>query len=167
MKKSLIYSITVTLFLCASYHSSLGQVNTVAVSDLDSVMGVEAKPVLMLLSTEWCKYCQIQKHQLKKNKDINSGQDDFYYVEFDAELKDSIVFNGKNYAYKSTGLSTGIHELTLALNSTKEEISFPRWVLLDSNYQLLYQHNGVLASRQLGEILKALHTMNKATVVSR
>jgi len=51
-----------------------------------------AKPLLILISTAWRKYRQMQKSQLLKNKDFQSKADRFYYIAFNAESKEDISF---------------------------------------------------------------------------
>ncbi|KFF20012.1 MULTISPECIES: thioredoxin family protein [Bacteroidota] len=131
------------------------QTESFAIEDVDSIMQTKQKPILILLSTDWCKYCQMQKNQLAKNKDFQKQADNFYYIIFNAESKDSIVFNQKTFQYKATGLSSGIHELAIALNGS-ENIGFPTWVLLDSKYQVLFRYNGVLKPLEIKELLKAI-----------
>lgn len=131
------------------------QTETFAIKDIDSLMIIKKKPILILLSTDWCKYCQIQKNQLKKNKNFLNQADNFYYVIFNAESKDPVMFHKQLFQYKANGLSSGIHELAIALNGV-EKVAFPTLVLLDTNYQVLFRNNGILSSRQLKEILDAL-----------
>src|SRR5690606_40139065 len=46
----------------------------------------------------------------RKNEDFLEKASLFYYVEFDAESKETIPFQGKDYAFKPTGKNTGTHE---------------------------------------------------------
>ncbi|WP_144243383.1 thioredoxin family protein [Sphingobacterium sp. ML3W] len=131
------------------------QTKSYTIEDIDSVMLVEKKPILILLSTDWCKYCQMQKKQLEKNKVFLKQTDNFYYVIFNAERKDSIVFHNESFQYKPKGLSSGIHELALALNGS-ENIAFPTWIMLDSNYQVVLRNSGMLRSVQIQELLEAI-----------
>jgi|SRR5690606_3129451 len=128
------------------------QTQSIAIAQLDSCMAAEPKPVLLLLSTDWCKYCQMQKSQLRKNKDFQHASDWFYYVPFDAESKENVSLRGQEYSFKPTGISTGMHELAVALNGSKQ-LSFPTWIILDKNYQLLFRHQGVLSNKQLSEVI--------------
>ncbi|RZF57969.1 thioredoxin family protein [Sphingobacterium corticibacterium] len=131
------------------------QTESFAIEDIDSIMQTQKKPILILLSTDWCKYCQMQKGQLAKNKDFQKQADNFYYIVFNAERKHSIVFNQKTFQHKATGLSSGIHELAIALSGS-ENITFPTWVLLDSRYQVLFRYSGVLKPLEIRELLKAI-----------
>jgi thioredoxin-related protein len=149
-----------TFFLMTAMALSVGtsciaQVNALPIEKVDNSMRTSARPVLILLTTDWCKYCQLQKEQLRKNKDFKAKAETFYFVEFNAEQKEDVTFHEHTYGYKSTGISTGIHELAVALSGEKS-VSFPAWILLDKDYQVLFRYNGVLSSQQLKEILNVL-----------
>ena len=132
------------------------QLNTLSASALDSAVQAAPRPILFLLSTDWCKYCRMQKNQILKNKDFqNAATELFYYVGFNAESKEDIALNGHRYRYKATGVSTSLHELAVALNGS-DAITFPTWVLLDEGYEVLFRHSGVLSPNQLKEMLAAL-----------
>ncbi|MBE8722278.1 thioredoxin family protein [Sphingobacterium pedocola] len=131
------------------------QINPVDIAEVDSLMAQQAKPILILLSTDWCQYCQMQKNQIRKNKDFAISANSFYYVAFDAESRDNVLFQGKDYTFKPTGKNTGTNELARALNGPGT-LAFPTWVLLDKNYQTLFRHGGVLNPTQLKELLNAI-----------
>lgn len=131
------------------------QVKPVPIEKADSLMNEQAKPLMILLSTDWCRYCQMQKSQLHKNKDFIKRTDSFYYVELNAETKESIRFHGQDYHFRENGVSAGIHELAVALNGSKR-VAFPTWVLLDKNYQVLFRYNGALTRKQLNELMTAI-----------
>jgi len=135
--------------------ASMAQPAELPVDNLDSCMRVSPRPVLMLLTTDWCKYCQLQKAQLKRNNEFQAASDKFYFVEFNAEQQAPVVFHQQTYRYKPTGVSTGIHELAAALSGDKGA-SYPTWILLDKSYQVVYRYNGVLPPQQLKEYLKLL-----------
>lgn len=119
---------------------------------LDSSMKVAPGPVLIQLSAEWCQYCRMQQYQLERNRDFNALRSAFNYIELDAESRETVVFNGREYRYRPSGLRTGIHELALALWDG-QEMAYPGWVLLDKNYRVLFRYNGVLSTGQVKELL--------------
>lgn len=135
--------------------SSLSQIKSISIAHVDSLLTSEPKPLLILLSTDWCQYCQMQKQQVRKNKTFKEKSNLFYYVEFDAESKQTIRFDEKDYTYKPTGANIGTHELALALNGP-HRLAYPTWVLLDQNYQVIFRHAGVLPRAQLEELLDTL-----------
>lgn len=144
----------VIIFLCA-WLSGHAQISPIPVERVDSLMAVNPKPMLFLISTAWCQYCHLQKQQIRKNDTFTQNAEHFYFVELNAEQKETLTFNGKNYVHKPTGINIGIHELALSLN-TSQQISYPTWVLLDEQYKPLFKHNGVLNKLQLNALLIAI-----------
>lgn len=122
---------------------------------IDSLMADNAKPVLILLSTEWCQYCQMQKLQIRKNKKFATQSTNFHYVEFDAESKERVKLQGKDYVYRPTGANIGTHELAITLNGPNR-LAYPTWVLLDEDYQVLFRHAGVLNTEQINDLTEAI-----------
>lgn len=149
--KSLFFSLIAIVFLIpiAGYTQ---QVKPTLIADIDSLMSKEAKPILILLSTDWCQYCQMQKIQLRKNKAFIKNLNQYYYIEFDAEQKAPVVFNGKEYVYKPTGAKVGIHQLAQMLNGP-DPLSFPKWVVLSPTYEVLFRHNGVLLPNEVDKLV--------------
>lgn len=144
----------IVLFVCLS-GAVRAQLSALPVERVDSVMAEQPKPLLILLSTDWCQYCRLQKHQLAKNEEFLGKRNLFHYVEFDAETKDPIQFDGQQYVFKPTGNKTGIHELAVALNG-EGTIAFPTWVLLDQEFNPLFRHKGALAPNQIQELIVAI-----------
>lgn len=153
MLSKFIYTLICTLFLSGSVTA---QIYPLPVGKVDSTMVQDAKPLLILLSTDWCKYCQMQKNQLQKNTDFQNGADHFYYIEFDAESKENTTFHQQNFAFNPTFKT---HELAIALNGS-HKMSYPTWVLLNTDYQVLFRHNGVLLPKQIQELLSVIEKAN-------
>jgi len=139
------------------------QIRSLTIEQADSSMQREPKPLLILLSTDWCRYCRMQKNQLRKNKDFQSALSQFYFVEFNAESRETIRFRGRSWAYRPTGESVGIHSLAEELAGGKE-VAYPAWVLLDREYQPVFRYNGVLAPEQLNVLLRAIEIMYSSSM---
>jgi len=138
--------------------TAVAQREVFAIGALDSLLLDGGKPVLVLLSTEGCKYCLMQKHQLAKNAGFSGEDRPFHYVEFEADRRDSVVFGQRTFRYKPTGTTSGIHELAVALNGS-ERVAFPTWVLLDAGHGVLFRHGGVLTPPEMKKLLEAIETM--------
>lgn len=132
------------------------QMNAVPIGELTDSMRLHPKPALILISTSWCTYCQAQKAQLKKHKDFQSASAYLYFVELDAETTEPITFNDTTYRFRSTGVSTGSHELAHALGTLNNRLAFPTWVLVNENFEILFKYPGVFRPRDLAELLGTL-----------
>jgi len=139
--------------------AAIAQEDAFGIEELDSLMRLGEKPVLILLSTDGCKYCAMQKLQLAKNEAFSAPDRPFHYVVFDAESRDPVLLGQETFRYKPAGTTSGIHELAIALNGS-EKIAFPTWVLLDADRQVLFRHGGVLNPPEMKKLLGAIGQMD-------
>ncbi len=160
MFRLIIPTIVLHFFMTTSI-TVMAQVKNRSISPtvLTDSMNIQPKPILMLISTDWCNYCRMQQAQLQKNQDFIAAKDQFYYVELNAETKDSIKFNGTVYRYQNTGPSTGIHGLAVELANQKGGIAYPTWILLDQKYKILFKHPGLLPPQELKQLLNAIDSI--------
>ena len=94
------------------------------------------------------------KHTTFKNKHIiNELNNNFYFINFDAEEKRNIAFHNNTFQYKPTGNQTGINELAEQLGSINGKISFPGICFLNADNQIIYQHSEFLSAKDLEIIL--------------
>ena len=134
------------------------QLKAVPISELTDSMRLHPKPALILISTDWCAYCRIQRSQLKKSRALQSAAPAAYFSEFDAEMNQTLVFNDTTYRFMPTGRSIGSHELAFALGNINNRLTFPTWVLLNENFEIIFQFPGVLKA---GELSMLLDTVEK------
>lgn len=110
------------------------------------------KPILIDVYTDWCKWCRVMDEttylDAEMIKYINTN---FYAVKLNAEHKEAIQFQGKNYKYVSSG-RRGIHEAAIALLGNRP--SYPSTILLDENLQEREILKGYQKKEQLLPILR-------------
>lgn len=126
--------------------------------EVDSSMRSVPRPILVQLTTTWCQYCRMQQRVLERDDNFKTLLPLFYYVEFDAESREELVFNGRKYRYSPTGIHTGIHELALTLGG-EEALAYPAWILLDKHYKVVFRYNGVLRPDALKALMNAIAQM--------
>lgn len=93
---------------------------------------------------------------LNNEKVVNLLNDEFYFIEMDAEQKTPIDFKGKSYQYKPTGNNTGMNELVEILGTVDGKISYPTLVILNEKYEIIFQYPGYLTSRELQTVLRKI-----------
>jgi len=81
----------------------------------------------------------------------------FYFISIDAEEKKDIVFNGKVFKFKPTGIRTGIHDLAEQLGTIKGNVTYPAVCFLNERNEIIYQ---------VAEYIKASHFKNILEQVS-
>lgn len=131
-----------------------GQLNDIAFEQLDSLMSVEKRHVIVHIHTSWCKHCLRMQETTFKNKEVQHQLNKFFYfLKIDAEGKEDIRFRGRNFKYRQV---YRVHELAEALGTVDGELSYPTLCLLNPQYEIVYQHNGFLSHTELLTLLKAL-----------
>ena len=117
---------------------------------LEQKMAANPKPVVVTVYTNWCMYCKLQKTQLKKTgvQQLLSGN--YYWVNFNAEDKSTIHFNGDSYTYLP---AYKVNKLAGVLAAQNGQLSYPTLVILDKNYRMQYRMAGVVKSKALTQIL--------------
>jgi thioredoxin-related protein len=93
------------------------------------------KKLIVDINTSFCSSCKVMnKTSFNDKKLAEYINENYYLVDFNAESKDSIVFNGSTF--KNTGSSNfPFHSLTLAL--TMNRFNLPSTVVLDEKLQVL------------------------------
>ena len=137
----IISSLFVIVF---GFLSAQNQINWTSFDDINDSLRKEAKPVLIFIHTDWCKYCKMQENTTFKDVEVIQELNDTYYcIQLNAEVSDSIFFLGRTY-YKSPN---SYHELAIFLGKDEGKLSFPTTVILDASLQLMNRIIG-LAKRE-------------------
>lgn len=154
-KKSLFIILILGNMLLSSL--SFSQIKEYKFEQIDSLQKVEKKIVVVFIHTNWCRYCGAMKHTTFKNKHlINTLNNNFYFINLDAEEKKSIAFNNNTFQYRPTGNQTGINELAEQLGNINGKVSLPGICFLNADNQIIYQHGGFLSVTNFEIILNKL-----------
>lgn len=145
-----------TVWALLSASGAKGQNRAIDFKLLQDSISLQPKPVLLLLSTDWCVYCRMQKFQIRRNKNFKKNSSHFYYAELNAESKEPLQFKGRTYHFLPNGTTSGVHELAVVLGKHNGTLSYPIWVVMDKNLQILYRHSGVLNRKDLVLLTESL-----------
>jgi thioredoxin-related protein len=130
------------------------QLNLVQFEQIDSLQKVEKRNVIVFIHTDWCKYCKaMQSKTFKDETVIKEINENFYFVDFDAEEKRKIVFNHATFRFKLNGNNSGIHELAIELGTINSQISYPIVCVLNYKNEIVFQNNSFLNAKDLIKIL--------------
>ena len=143
------------LLTCAERLSA--QVSPVKFSDIEGLQQKEKRIVMVIIGTEWCKYCNAIKQTVLKNKKLTGTLErSFYTVFLNAEYKHNIFFAGREFKYNPSGVNTGMHELANELGTINKQLSFPSLCFLNEKNEIIYQHSGFLDPVSLASLLEKL-----------
>jgi thioredoxin-related protein len=134
--------------------SSFAQLKTYSFKEVELLSIEKPKPIMVFIHTSWCNYCKIMENTTFKNSEIiNLLNNDFYFVELDAEDKNIITFNTHTFKFKPTGQNTGVHELATALATVNGQLAYPTISILNVDYSILFQKQSYIKAKELISIL--------------
>jgi thioredoxin-related protein len=153
MKKNLY----LLLLLCFVIPSGFAQLHSVSFEEIDSLQRIEKRKTIVFIQTDWCSFCHTMKNTTFKNEEIiKELNNTFYFVDFNAEEKRTVVFNKTTFQFKPTGNTSGTHELAIALGTINKQLNFPVLCVLNSENDIIFQHSGYLKPKELKLILAKL-----------
>ena len=148
MKKLLTVVIFALLTLCAKAQEKPEAIKWMDFDEAINACKQEPKLIFIDVFTDWCGWCKKMDASTFKNPVIAKYMNEkFYAVKFNAERTDTIVFNG----YTFTGITRsdgrkGTHQLAAAL--LRNKLSYPSYVLMDENFQILQVIGGYQEAQQ-------------------
>lgn len=124
---------------------------------IDSLLQVEERPVVVFLHTDWCRYCEAMQQKSFSVEEVQAIlSEKYYFVPFDAESEEEVLFRGHQFGFEPTGRGTGVHSLAKALGTIEGELAYPSLVVLNAEYEIIFQYAGFMNARSLTKILVRL-----------
>ena len=96
----------------------------------------------------------MEKSTFSNHRVIKTLNESFYFVKLNGEEKKDIMFLGKTFAFKPTGNNTGTHELAIELATINKRISYPTTTILDNDFAIVLQLEGLTAKNTMLSVLK-------------
>ena len=125
-------------------------VQWISIEEAIEKLKTEKRKVFIDVYTDWCGWCKkMDKATYTNPSIIEQIEKDYYFVKFNAERKEAIVFRDKTFSFNTQYRS---HELAVGLLNGK--MSYPSTVFLDENMDMLTVVPGYLEPDQLAPILK-------------
>ncbi|QIH39045.1 thioredoxin family protein [Flavobacterium sp. Sr18] len=149
--------LAILLLLCCGIHAGFAQLHSVSFEEIDSLQSIEKRKTIIFIQTDWCQFCHAMKNTTFKNEEIIQELNTaFYFVNFNAEEKRTVVFNKTTFQFKPTGNTSGTHELAIALGTVNRQLNFPVLCVLNSENETIFQYSGYLNPKELKLILAKL-----------
>ncbi|MBL56816.1 MAG: hypothetical protein CMP61_06495 [Flavobacteriales bacterium] len=137
-----IFGILLFLF---SFSVQAQDVNWVTFEELPKLTYKEAKPILIFIHTDWCKFCLMQEENTFSDSVVVKELNEHYYcIKLDAESDKTISF--LNREYSKTGNS---HTLSWVLGAQNNELSYPTTVTLSPQFQITNRWVGYLSKEDI------------------
>jgi thioredoxin-related protein len=155
--KNTFYNVLLFVSIILLPNILLSQIKTYQFEQIDSLQKIEKRNIAVFIHTDWCKYCQTMQNTTFKNDNVvKLLNQKFYFIDLNAEQKKDIVFNGRTFRFEPTGLNTGIHELAEQLATVDNQVVYPTLCFLNSNNEIIFQHNQFINSKDILTILTRL-----------
>ncbi len=104
------------------------KIKWLTVNELQAEYAKKPKPIIVDVYTSWCGWCKVMdKETYSNDKVADYINEHFYAVKYNAESRDSVVFNKKKYGFDH---AQGANELAVYLLYGR--MGYPTTVLLSS-----------------------------------
>lgn len=117
-----------------SWQEAVNARNTFIQENQESIKAGKAFPKKIFIDvyTNWCGWCKKMDASTFVDQNVVKYMNDKYYaVKLNAEMKDTIVFDGHSFMNSQPESSKGTHMLAYSLLDGK--MSYPSYVILDEN----------------------------------
>jgi thioredoxin-related protein len=156
-EKNAMKKLVLIIFFFGITSTGFCQLQSRSFEAIDSLQQIQKKKIIVFIHTDWCQYCQKMKATTFKNQEIiQSLNSNFYFIDFNAEEKQDIFFNGKTFKYQPTGNNVGVHELALQLGTINNQIAYPVLCVLNDKNEIILQYNNSLSPKDFKLLLEKL-----------
>lgn len=164
MQKTIVSSIIFTLLVSVSLSVSAQEkqeakpappqqkIKWMSFSDAYAMNKKKPRRIFVDVYTEWCGWCKKMDATTFVNPEIvKYMNDNFYCVKMDAEMKDTVVIDGVPFVNQNPSSSRSSHQLAIEL--LRGKMSYPSYVFLNENSQLLTVVPGYQQAKEFEAII--------------
>lgn len=135
--------------------SGTGSIEWMSWNEAMAAMEQEPKNIFVDVYTDWCGWCKRMDATTFKNKKVAEYMNKYYYaVKMDAEMKETIVFQGHTFENPDPEKKRSTH--TLASSLLDNKLSYPSFVILNEQYQRVQAIPGYQKAADMTTILAYL-----------
>ncbi len=130
----------------------VNSINWISFEEMLKLNEKEPRKVIVNITTEWCVGCRkMEATTYRDYKLVKYINDKFYAVQFDAEFKGDLRFNGEDFKFNPHLGKRGVHNLALYLSNGKSV--YPTTSILDETLESPQPISGFLEADDLEFIL--------------
>ncbi len=138
------------------------EVKWLSFDDASVEMQQKPKKIIIDVYTDWCSWCKKMDQTTFADPVIAAYMDKFYYsVKFNAESDDSLVFKGRTFKNPNPTDARSVHQFAKAVLQGK--LSYPSYVLMDENFNIVQVIVGYKSPEQLEPVLHYFQTESYKT----
>lgn len=133
-------SITTILLLVTLCVSAQVEIKWKTWKEVETAQKTQPRKVYVDTYTDWCGWCKKMDAGTFTNPEVVKYiNENFYAIKFNAETRENISFQGKEYKYVASG-NRGYNELAAEL--LKGQLSYPTSVYLDEQMNVIFPAPG-------------------------
>lgn len=135
--RTIFTQISLLFLIFMGFNAQAQDINWISWEEAVQLSQTDAQPkkIFVDVYTDWCGWCKKMDKNTFQNPEVSKYmQDNFYMVKMDAEGKDPIKYQGKEFKFVPSG-RRGYHELAAAL--LQGRMSYPTVVFLDEQLNML------------------------------
>lgn len=150
MKSAIIFLFTIFLF--GTIYAQNG-VNWMTWDQAVAANNKEPKLIFVDTYTDWCGWCKKMDATTFSHPVIAAYMNKYYYaVKMDAEMKDTIQFNGYTFVNPRPEVKRSTHQLAASLLDNK--LSYPSFIFLNSKFERMQILPGYKTAKQFEPIIR-------------
>ena len=118
------------------------------------------KPVIVYIYTDWAGWGRRMDAEVWSDPEVQALAKEAYFIRFDGERKDDVVFQGQTFSYNPSG-RRGYHELSAAMMENR--LSYPTTVMFDEEMRIVLSVPGFRSAEELHPVLMFIiggHSLN-------
>lgn len=133
-------------------HSQTGGLKWYTIEEAVAANKKDPKLLLVDVYTDWCGWCKVMDRKTFTDPAVKSYiEEHFYPIKFNAEQKEPINFNGREYKFVPGG-RRGHNQLAAQLLNGR--LGYPSFAFLSSDYQSLMVKAGYQKPDQFMSVMK-------------
>jgi len=126
------------------------KINWLSIDEVNTKMKSDPKPIIMDIYTNWCYWCKMMDKKTYTNpKVISYINEHFYAVKLNAETKEPVIWNNKDYNYDEANKVNDF-----ALYATQGQLAFPNTVIFPQKENIPSAIPGFMEPKEIEIILK-------------
>jgi thioredoxin-related protein len=142
---------------CITIAQERATLETYSFEDTTTKTALSNLPMAVFLYTDWCRFCNAMKQNTFTDPQvIQQLNTDYYYIPFNAEHKEPVTIKGKIFNFKPSGNNQGMHELAKALTAYQQKPTFPSFLIINKDMEILYEQSGFIDATTMNQILKTV-----------
>ncbi|HSN08340.1 MAG TPA: DUF255 domain-containing protein [Hanamia sp.] len=153
MEKKVVFAFIACLFVFSFAKvkpTEKEKINWLTMDEVNAKMKTDPKPVLIDIYTTWCYWCKVmEKKTYSNSKVVSYINQHFYAVKLNAETKEPVIWNNKNYNYNEANKVNDF-----ALYATQGQLSFPNTVIFPEIQETPAAIPGFMKPKEIEVILK-------------